>query len=48
MTNLRYSAVGIQNKSTMAITRDDYMKDIERLAVTTGLQRVDGASRPAG
>jgi len=36
MTNLRYSAVGIQNKSTMAVTRDDYMKDIERLAVTTG------------
>ena len=34
--DLRYSAVGIQNQSRMAITRDDYMKDLERLATTTG------------
>jgi len=34
--DLRYSAVGIQNQSRMAICRDDYMKDIERLATTIG------------
>jgi predicted amidohydrolase len=34
--NLRYSAVGIQNQSRMATCRDDYMKDIERLATTIG------------
>jgi predicted amidohydrolase len=34
--DLRYSAVGIQNQSRMAVTRDDYMKDIERLATTIG------------
>ncbi len=34
--NLRYSAVGIQNQSRMAICRADYMKDIERLATTIG------------
>jgi predicted amidohydrolase len=33
---LRYSAVGIQNQSTMATSRDDYMRDIERLATTIG------------
>jgi len=32
--DLRYSAVGIQNQSRMAVSRDDYMKDIERLAST--------------
>jgi len=35
-TNLRYSAVGIQNQSRMALSRDDYMRDIERLAATIG------------
>lgn len=35
-TNLRYSAVGIQNQSRMALSRADYMKDIERLASTIG------------
>jgi predicted amidohydrolase len=34
--HLQYSAVGIQNQSTMAVTRADYMKDLERLATTTG------------
>ena len=34
--DLRYSAVGIQNQSRMALSRDDYMKDIERLATTIG------------
>jgi len=34
--DLRYSAVGIQNQSRMAVSRDDYMKDIERLATTIG------------
>ena len=34
--DLRYSAVGVQNQSRMAVTRDDYMKDIERLATTIG------------
>jgi len=34
--DLRYSAVGIQNQSRMATCRDDYMKDIERLATTIG------------
>jgi len=34
--DLRYSAVGIQNQSRMATSRDDYMKDIERLATTIG------------
>ena len=34
--DLRYSAVGIQNQSRMAVSRADYMKDIERLATTIG------------
>ena len=34
--DLRYSAVGIQNQSRMAVCREDYMKDIERLATTIG------------
>ena len=34
--DLRYSAVGIQNQSRMALSRDDYMLDIERLATTIG------------
>jgi len=33
---LRYSAVGIQNQSRMAVERADYMRDIERLATTIG------------
>ena len=33
---LQYSAVGIQNQSTMAISRADYMKDLERLAKSIG------------
>lgn len=33
---LHYSAVGIQNISHMATTRDDYMRDIERLATSIG------------
>ncbi|MBT5891755.1 MAG: hydrolase [Chromatiales bacterium] len=33
---LQYSVVGIQNQSTMAICRDDYMKDLERLAKSIG------------
>jgi predicted amidohydrolase len=32
--SLRYTAVGIQNESRMAVTRDDYMKDIESLAIS--------------
>jgi predicted amidohydrolase len=31
---LQYTAVGIQNISRMAVTRDDYMKDIEKLALS--------------
>jgi predicted amidohydrolase len=34
--DLRYSAVGIQNQSRMAVSRSDYMKDIDRLATTIG------------
>ena len=33
---LQYSAVGIQNISHMATTRDDYMRDIERLGTSIG------------
>ena len=31
---LQYTAVGIQNVSRMAVTRDDYMRDIENLALS--------------
>lgn len=31
---LHYTAVGIQNVSRMALTRDDYMKDIDKLALS--------------
>jgi hypothetical protein len=31
---LQYTAVGIQNVSRMALTRDDYMKDLENLALS--------------
>lgn len=31
---LQYTAVGIQNVSRMAVTRDDYMKDLENLALS--------------
>src|SRR5690606_12089698 len=31
---LQYSAVGIQNVSRMAVTRDDYMADLENLAMS--------------
>jgi hypothetical protein len=34
--SLRYTAVGIQNVSRMAVTRDDYMRDIENLATSIG------------
>ncbi len=34
MSSLRYTAVGIQNESRMAVTRDDYMKDIDALALS--------------
>lgn len=34
--NLHYTAVGIQNVSRMAVTRDDYMKDLEGLATSIG------------
>ena len=30
---LHYTAVGIQNVSRMALSRDDYMKDIDKLAL---------------
>jgi len=30
----QYTAVGIQNVSRMAVTRDDYMKDLESLAIS--------------
>ena len=33
---LQYTAVGIQNQSTMATSRDDYWRDLERLAKTIG------------
>ena len=33
---LQYSVVGIQNQSTMAVCRDDYMRDLERLAKSIG------------
>lgn len=33
-TSLRYTAVGIQNISRMAVTRDDYSADIEKLAMS--------------
>lgn len=32
--HLQYTAVGIQNVSRMAISRDDYMKDIDNLAMS--------------
>ena len=31
---LHYTAVGIQNVSRMALVRDDYMKDIDKLALS--------------
>ena len=40
---LQYSAVGIQNQSTMAISRDDYMKDLERLAKSMGFAVWNGS-----
>ena len=33
---LQYTAVGIQNQSTMATSRDDYWRDLERVAKTIG------------
>ena len=44
--DLRYSAVGIQNQSRMAISRDDYMRDIERLASEIAEELV--AHKPTG
>lgn len=33
---LQYSVAGIQNISHMAVTRDDYMRDIDRLGTSIG------------
>ncbi len=33
---LQYSVAGIQNISHMAVTRDDYMRDIDRLGTSSG------------
>ena len=41
--HLQYSAVGIQNQSTMATSRDHYMKDLERLAKSMGFAVWNGA-----
>ena len=36
MMVMQYSAVGIQNQATMALTRDDYWRDLERLGKSIG------------